>query len=135
MKQTLLFAISLLLIAVSCKNSTTSKSEKLLIKTYEITGMLEDQVKKETINEVDSDYFEISLDSQTTGGYLAHKDLVKPTSVEDFKSTFITIVDQAGEAVIFMTSTEFLNYMSGHGYEMVDQALNEYGGDYTFKRK
>ena len=34
-----------------------------------------------------------------------------------------------------MTSTEFLNFMSAHGYDLVDQIPNQYGGDYTFKRK
>ena len=135
MKQTLLFAISLLLILGSCKNSNSQKSGKLFIKTTEVKGTGENQVKKETVSEVNTDYFEVSLASQTTGGYLAQKDLVIPTSMEDFKSTFITIVDQSENDIKFMTSTEFLNYMSGHGYEMVDQALNEYGGDYTFKKK
>lgn len=61
--------------------------------------------------------------------------IITPESAENFKSVFLTIVNKDGGEIKFMTSTEFLNFMSGHGYEMVAQIPNEYGGDYTFKKK
>lgn len=133
--KTLLCTLSFcLLLICSCNNST--KNEKLYIKTIDITGVDEKEVKKETISEVTSDYFEVSLSAYDHFNYYkGERDLVAPTSIENFKSVFFTIIDKNGNDIQFKESTEFLNFMSTHGYEMVDQIKNEYGGDYTFKKK
>jgi hypothetical protein len=139
----LLFTLPLCFLLISScnnapKNSSTAnskKTEKLYIKTTDVTGVDEKKVKKETISEVITDYFECELSSQEDGGYHAQKDIVTPTSIENFKFVFFTIVEKDGNEIHFMTSTDFLNYMSAHGYEMVTQIPNEYGGDYTFKKK
>jgi hypothetical protein len=91
--------------------------------------------KKETVSEISTDYFEVSLSAQTTGGFLAQKDIIEPIPGEPFKAEFFQISDKDGVNIKFMTSTEFLNFMSAHGYDMVNQIPNQYGGDYTFKRK
>ena len=132
------FILSLcLLLVISCNNVSkkSSSAEPLYIKTTDVTGVDEEQIKKETISEVTLDYFEVSLSSQTDGGYHADKDIITPTSIENFKAVFFTIVDKDRQEIHFLTSTEFLNFMSAHGYELVSQLLNEYGGDYTFKKK
>jgi hypothetical protein len=131
------FSFCLMLIISSCNNTpkNSSKTEKLIIKTTTATGTGQYQKKDEVISEVTSDYFEIGLSSQTTGGYLAQKDIVVPKIGEPFKFVFFTISQKDGNNIKFMTSTEFLNFMSAHGYEMVDQLKNDYGADYTFKKK
>lgn len=126
-----------LLLACSCNSSpkNSNKFEKLIIKTTDVSGVADKQVKKETISEVSTDYFECELSEQTDGGYHAQKDIITPESVDNFKFVFFTIVDKDKNEIHFMTSTDFLNFMSAHGYELVSQIPNQYGGDYTFKRK
>jgi hypothetical protein len=134
----LLFTLSVcLLLMNSCNNTpkNSSKVEKLYIKTTTATESGKDMQKTEIISEITSDYFEATLDEQTTGGYLAQKDIVLPEVGKPFKSVFFQISQKDGTLIKFMTSTEFLNYMSAHGYELVTQIPNEYGGDYTFKKK
>jgi hypothetical protein len=139
----LLFTLPLCLLLISsCNNApkntsggNSKKADKLYIKTTDVTGVDEKQIKKETISEVTSDYFEATLGSQSDGGYLAEKVIAESESIKNFKYVFFTIVDQNSTNIKFQTSTEFLNFMSKHGYELVTQIPNEYGGDYTFKKK
>jgi hypothetical protein len=142
--KTLLIALSfcLLFILNSCnntpKNSSTNnskKTEKLYIKTISATGVDKNQVKTETISEVTTDYFEVGLGSLTTGGYSGQKDIITPEVGKEFKFVFFYIVKKDGSNITFTTSTEFLNFMSARGYEMVDQLKNNYGADYTFKKR
>lgn len=137
--KTLSIALSfcLMLIISSCNNSpkNSSKTEKLFIKTTSATGINEKQVKTETISEVTSDYFEIGLSSLDSGGYGATKEVITPEVGKEFKYVFFYVVNKDGSSIKFTTSTEFLNYMSARGYDMVDQIKNEYGADYTFKKK
>jgi hypothetical protein len=134
----LLIALSFCLLSIfSCNNTpkNSSKTEKLIIKTTTVIGTGKDQKEDDVISEVTSDYFEVGLSEQTTGGYLAQKDIVLPKIGEPFKFVFFRILQKDGTNINFMTSTEFLNFMSAHGYEMVDQLKNDYGADYTFKKK
>ena len=110
MKATLITYSICLLIMCSCNSSpkSSSKFEKLIIKTVDVTGVDEKQVKKETISEVNSDYFECELSAQTDGGYHAQKDIITPQSHEIFKFVFFTIVDKDKKEIHFMTSTEFI---------------------------
>lgn len=126
-----------LLQLISCNNSSSksSKAETLYIQTTTATKAGEEMKVEKTMSEISTDYFEVSLASQTNGGFLAQKDIVEPEVGIPFKSVFFTISQKDGTNIKFMTSTEFLNFMSAHGYELENQIPNQYGGDYTFKRK
>jgi hypothetical protein len=126
-----------LLICASCNQNkgNSTKVEKLYIKTTLAEKPGSEMKTTETISEISSDYFEVSLSSQTDGGYHAQKDVIEPIPGQPFKAEFFQMSEQNGTLIKFMTSTEFLNFMSAHGYELVNQITNEYGGDYTFKRK
>ena len=91
--------------------------------------------KSEVVSEINTDYFEVGLSSQTTGGFLAQKDVVEPEVGAPFKAVFFQVCLKNGTNIKFMTTTEFLNFMSALGYEMATQLPNKYGVDYTFKRK
>jgi hypothetical protein len=132
-----ILSFCLILIINSCNNTpkSSSKSEKLFIKTSSITGVDKNQVRKEAISDFTSDYFEVELNSLTTGGYGATKQILKPESIENYKDVFFYIVNKDGSSITFTTSTEFLNFMSAHGYDLVNQIPDQYGGDYTFKKK
>ena len=143
--KTLSIALSfcLMLIISSCKNipktqttiGKSPKAEKLFIKTTSATGVDKNQIKTDSISEITSDYFEIRLGLLTTGGYGASKDVITPEVDKEFKYVFFYIVNADGSNIKFTTSTEFLNYMSARDYELVNQIPNNYGADYTFKRK
>lgn len=138
------FIISL----VSCNNNASSSSKDgannkdglnnstLYIKTVTVTGTGSNENRKEKITAITTDYFEVGLEELANdSGYSAQKTITEPTSMENFKLEFFSIVDVDGKDISFKTTTEFLNYMAGHGYEMVDQTKKRYGTDYTFKRK
>ena len=125
----------LLLISCNNKKSTSTKYEEFYIKTTLAIGSGSEMKKTETISKITSDYFEVSLSSQTDGGFLAEKDIIEPVPGEPFKAEFFQISDKDGNNIKFMTSTEFLNFMSAHGYDLVNQIPNAYGGDYTFKKQ
>jgi hypothetical protein len=131
------------MLITSCGKTTKKSSvyEKLFIKTISYTGLGPEQVKTETTSEITSDYFEVGLrfkyglESLSQGQYIAARDIIRPSSEENFKNVFFNIVDKDGNLIIFSTTTDLLNFMSAHGYEMVDQFKDEDGVDYTFKRK
>ena len=123
-------------------NSIKNPSEKsndgnlpLYINTYTLIGT--DVKKMKTgFSVVKSDYFEVGLNLTADQlSYNAGKELEVATSMEHYKSVSIQIVDKNGKFILFNNSTEFLNFMSSHGYAMVDQTKKEFGIDYTFKRK
>jgi hypothetical protein len=126
-----------LLLISSCNNSpkASSKAETLYIKTTTAEKIGKDMKKSEVVSKINTDYIEVGLSSQTTGGYLTQKDIVEPKLDIPFKSVFFQVCQKDGTNIKFMTTTEFLNFMSAHGYDMVTQIPNQYGGDYTFKRK
>jgi len=136
--KTLLFTLSILLLIISsCNNApeSSSNSEKLYIKTSTTIGVGENQWSTEAVSEVTSDYFEVSLSSLTDHVYEGEKILEKPISTKNFKYVFFVISDKDGNQIKFKESTEFLNFMFARGYEMVDQVKNDYGADFTFKKK
>jgi hypothetical protein len=136
MKQ-LLFTLSVCILLISACNTSksSSKSDQLYIKTTTATGTGENQKVVEVISEVTSDYFEVSLSALIDGTYEGEKTIEESTSVVNYKYIFFQISDKDGVLIKFKESTEFLNFMSAHGYEMIDQVKNRYGGDYTFKKK
>lgn len=142
--KSLIFTLSFsLIIIISCGTITKRSSgyEKLFIKTISYTDIGSEQVKTETTSEITSDYFEVGLrfkyglESLSEGQYIAIKDIIRPSSHENFKNVFFNIVDKDGNLIVFSTTTDLLNFMSVRGYEMIDQLKNEDGVDYTFKRK
>lgn len=95
---------------------------------------------KETKNEfktdaLTSDYLEIDLKSLRDGTYEASKNLKPITDPNNYTAIAVTISDKNRKTLYFQDSGEFLNFMSSHGYEMVDQTKNKYGANYTFKKK
>lgn len=137
MKKIITLLVLVVISFYSCTQNrkNTSKFDKLFIKTTLAEEVGSEMKKNETISEITSDYFEVSLSAQTTGGFHAQKDITEPEPGKPFKAEFFQISEQNGTLIKFMTSTEFLNFMSAHGYDLVDQIPNQYGGDYTFKRK
>jgi hypothetical protein len=121
----------------SCNNSpnVSSRTETLYIKTTTAEEIGKEMKKSEVVSVINTDYFEVGLSSQTTGGFLAQKDIVEPKIDIPFKSVFFQVCQKEGTNIKFMTTTEFLNFMSAHGYDMVNQIPNNYGADYTFKKK
>ena len=71
---------------------------------------------------LNSDYFEIELQSYKNGEYFkAEKDLIKPQPFEIFKLVTLRIIDKNGNSIEFKNSTDFLNFMSSNGYEMQEK--------------
>jgi hypothetical protein len=143
MKSLLFTSLYFILLISSCGIAIkeSSVAEKLYIKTTTYTGIGPTQIKTETISEITSDYFEVGLrflyglESISEGQYIATKDIIRPSSDENFKNVFLNIVHKDGSLIIFSLTTDLLNFMSAHGYEMVDQLKNDEGVDYTFKKK
>jgi hypothetical protein len=137
--KTTLFTLSFYILLInSCNNTPKNilKYETLYIKTTTGADVDGKQVRTDTISKVTSDYFEVSLSSYSDGAYYkGQRDLVSPVPGEDFKAVFFIISEKDGTEIQFKESTVFLNFMSAHGYEMVDQVKNRYGADYTFKKK
>ena len=67
--------------------------------------------------------------------FIADKEIFKSEAGESFNYVFFHIVDAKKETIYFKTTTEFLNFMSEHGYDKVTQKENKYLVDYTFKKK
>lgn len=91
---------------------------------------------KKSLSVLEDEYFEIDLKSM--GDHKTHqaeKDLEPLTSHETMHSVSIVITDKENLFIPFHSSTEFLNFMSKHGYEMQDQQKAKYHTSYTFKKK
>lgn len=93
--------------------------------------------KRDTTTEVASEYFEIGLYSYEGGDHFTTKkdleDVIDLDHPQNTRSKYFEIVEN-DSLKSFSSSTEFLNYMSERGYEMVDQSKLRYHTDYTFKR-
>ncbi len=136
MKKAFLFVITVLIVSCSKKNELPG----LYIRTSDVKGsaVSNNQVKKDTLTVVDSEYFEVGLYAYEEGEYYeAQQILVKPDygAGEDFKTKYYFVTDSLGKEIEYKNSTEFLNFMSARGYDMTDQAKHEWHTDYTFKRK
>ena len=117
----------------SCQSNT---QESLLINTRTVTGSGENSKVTSVISTIESDYFEVTLSELSDEPkFIAKKDLIEPSSMENYKYVFFNISDEEGENLKFDTSADFLNFMSERGYNLVDQVKNKYGGDYTFQKK
>lgn len=127
----------MMLLLFSCNNNpkASTKAEIIYIKTTTAMESGKEMKKTEVVSEINTDYFECGLSAQTDGGYHAQKDIVEPEVGVPFKAVFFQVCQKDGTLIKFMTTTEFLNFMSAHSYDMVTQIPNKYGADYTFKRK
>ncbi len=121
-----LFTLLILAFLVSCENIKPLYVEK---------APLSDAPK--TVSAFNEDYFEIELAKMEGGSYsIATKGIEENTST-GLPTAFITIVpdEKSSDPIHFKESTEFLNFMSDHGYEMVEQKEYKLKNTYTFKKK
>src|SRR5258706_3699553 len=87
-----------------------------------------EMIKHDSLWVLNQEYFEISLNLMLSNKYGADKNEI----VTQEKIQSISIVDSRGQPKDFSSSSEFLNWMDSHGYEMKDQTKSEYRTDYTF---
>lgn len=102
---------------------------------YMKTTTLLQESKLDTISKVTSDYLEVDLTEMNNKKYKGKKLLQNNYSKDNYKAIFFEIVDEKGNLLWFNNSSEFLNYISERGYEMVDKKETQYHISYTFKRK
>jgi hypothetical protein len=148
-----------LLLIVACadkkKESSANKVKPLYIVTCTVSHQDSTVVETTDTTLVTSEYFEVGLYSisqsfafeqlfkarknldkrtSTTGTLTALKDFM---SSENFEYQFFTIEEKGVSSLTFDSSTDFLNFMSERGYEMVDQTKHgrNFNTDYTFKKK
>lgn len=132
MKTQILFILAFLFL-FGCKND----SPKIYIKTTTIKGLLANSQKEYNTTELKSDYFEIGLYSYSAGYYTTKRELKNMVDEKNLNNSimqFLEIVEK-DSVKQFINTTQFLNYMSEGGYEMVDQSKLKYRTDYTFKKK
>ena len=133
MKMLIFIVFGLLFTACEQIGADTSKYPAPIIKTSTVVG----DDRKDVVTEVVSDYFDVTLTEAVDRdkGFMATKRIQDPEPGKTFKAIFFNIVDDRGGNQYFKTSTDFLNFMSEHGYDVSNQIPNKYGADYTFKRK
>jgi hypothetical protein len=121
----------------SKQEQTAIKKEPIYLSTYTSFKREDGEMGMKTeLSKVTEEYFEIDLmamgDKKT---HQAQKDLEKLTSLETLHSVSIAITNEKSDPISFKSSTEFLNFMDAHGYEMKDQQKLKFGISYTFKKK
>jgi len=133
-------------IIISCtrcseNNSVTNKNIKdtfpvLYITKQTFTDVNGKLIQKDSTALMDSAYFNMSL--HYTGekkGHIAKKDIGGNNALENFREEFVIISDKNGQPVYYKGTVDFLNYMSEHGYDVMDQKVGNYVIDYRFKRR
>jgi len=140
-----LVIITLLCIIISCTRSSDTNSvinenkdtlPVLYITKQIITDVKGKVIQKDSIFVMDSSNFNMSL--HYTGekkGHIAKKDIDTYRSLEGFKEEFAIISDRNGQPMYYKGTIDFLNYMSEHGYDMMDQKVGNYVIDYRFRRR
>ena len=134
-----IFPVSLCNCAFANVESAQGKPIYTITYTYVFDDLSRELVLDETEkNTVNSEYFEISLYElvDPNKGYSPKKEIYKSEIGvdEEYKSITMHLVDQNDGYLFFKTTTDFLNYMSAHDYEMIDQMEHKYRTDYTFKK-
>lgn len=127
----------------TAKDDTPTKVEsdvsKIHLLTVEIKGDNKNTNTTKKLSTADETYFEITLSSGGNGTWWeAHRDIIRPTSIENYNQKFIDIVDVTTPdtaRIRFNGPTEFLNFMAARGYDMVDQKKAKSHVDYTFKKE
>jgi hypothetical protein len=91
---------------------------------------------KTEVSKVNTAYFEMDLMSMSRDKTnIASKELVPVTNYDTYHGVSVKITDEKSAPIFFDTSTDFLNFMDAHGYEMKDQQKRRFGISYTFKKK
>jgi hypothetical protein len=120
---------------VALLTSCNHRESTIYIITTNVVGMNENQIRKNTMTTVESEYFEVKLSSVNSGElYIAGKQILKPQIGKEYKTEFFKVVDEKGKELEFKTPADFLNFMDKAGYEMKQQDKEQYGIDYTFKK-
>lgn len=122
---------------------TAPRETEVVLQKTTATGTGDDQVLDYEMIRLDDDYFEISLYLRNDDKYSARQDVAGTQSIEDDREVFLVLVDPASEPdgdgrldpVIFETPTDFLNFMSDRGYEMIEENRKQSSTEYTFKKK
>lgn len=82
------------------------------------------------ISVINTDYFDINLtkssDTTTQNLFIAKKDKAGISSQTNRQNVSVIVSDEKGKPIYFKNSTEFLIYMSGHGYAIIEQNTNAY---------
>ena len=117
-------------------DSSRLASKEIFIKTAITT---ENSSKKDldsiiSYSSIHSNYFEVALYSMEHGGYMAEKVTDESLVGEPFRMTLFVITDIKRNPIRFKSSTDFLNFMSEHDYNMVTEMKSKYRTDYTFKK-
>ena len=111
-----------------------SEKKDLLIKTLTATPTSKDS----TVTAYNENYLEIKLSVFDDGTWQAEHSITRNyTSDKDYLFKRFLLCDQTGRDLRFKESTEFLNYVSGYGYELVKEVKSKSGlsTDYTLKKK
>ena len=132
------YFLGVLVCATACTQKTSNNLEtkkdtvqavagpKLYLKfiQYNYDNKKKKYSSKDSVMSVfNKDYLNVKLSLYLKGSFKAE--------VDD-----LTIIsDEKGEDVWFEGSTQFLNFMSDKGYDMVDQTKNKYSIDYTFRKR
>lgn len=148
------YSIVLLILFSSCQSNTQNSSSKnteqntvnsnqeginpkLFISTRTRIAIKGIETDSSIVSIINSDYFEVRLSSLADEAkFIARNNTIN--AYEDggnFKFVDFTIANKTGKSYKFETNTDFLNFMSERGYDLVDQIKNKYSVDYTFKKK
>jgi len=127
--------MKILLFILALISSVNSYGQKAYPKIYLNTRIAKidpkgEMIKHDSLWILSHQYFEISLNLLLNNKYGADKNDI----VTQEKIRSISIVDSKGQPKDFNSSSEFLNWMYSHGYEMKDQTKSKYKTDYTFRK-
>ena len=133
----IILAISLL--SCNSENSQQTVDSQLTMKITTFVGDVETSIlSTENLGE----YYEVTLSAfpdEENGGsrYGVRIDIEEGKFVNDvFHWKISELIDETTkEELWFKEPTDFLNYLSTKGYEMVEQKKGRHNIDYTFKKK
>jgi len=126
--------ICLILILTGCGSQSTKDAAASTPLYIEFTRYGDDRY--DSVYVASDQYLQFGLRSVTKASgktYIAQYELKEYTATSPV-SEEITVCDQSGTTIQFVTPAEFLNHMIARGYDLVTEEKNKYGGDYTFKK-
>lgn len=124
--------ILIILLAVACSPAKKADEKVLHIVTSHVFESNGEQKVKDSVTVFDADYLEVDLNSYRRDSLHWFEGKKETGNGLDF----FKIADQSGALIKFQNSTEFLNYLSGYGYEMVkEEQKSRYVTSFTFKKK
>ena len=132
MKQTrqLLIVFILLVLVYSCSNKG---GKALNIKESVFTAIDGKAKSVDSFYTFDKSNLEIDLKGVYDGSkFEATKQIYQSERADNAINIFL--VDENKKDIFFKSSTDFLNYMTDYGYEMIDKKETKYGAQYVFKK-